>query len=452
MSERASGMSGRALLMWAAGMVAYVGAVFQRSSLAVAGVEAADRFHVGAAMLSMLSVVQLAVYAAMQVPAGLLLDRHGPRRLLAIGSVLMAAGQLAFALATGIWPALGARMLIGIGDALTFVSLVRVVAAWFPARRNPLLVQLTGAIGQLGSLASAVPLVILLRDAGWTVTFLAASGLAVAAAVIVGTALRDRPEPVGVEPVGVDAGVLTGTAESTPAKSSLPATLAAAWAQPGTKLGLWTHFATQFSGTVFGLLWGYPFLLAEGLSPGGAAGMLSLLTCAGIVAGPVIGQLCGRHPFHRSALVLAIVGSSAAMWTVVLSWPGRVPHWALVALVLVLAVNGPGSMIGFDYARTFNPARRLGSATGIVNVGGFTASILLIIGIGVTVDALRPAGTDGYPLGVLRWAFALQYLLWGLGVIQVLRLRRRTRRELAIRDPAAVPPRALRRLVPVGAD
>jgi hypothetical protein len=203
---------------------------------------------------------------------------------------------------------------------------------------------------------------------------------------------------------------------------------------------------------VFSLLWGYPFLLAEGLSPGGAAAMLSLLTCAAIVIGPAIGQLCGRHPFHRSALVLAIAASSAAVWSVVLLWPGRVPPWLLVALVLVLAVNGPGSVIGFDYARTFNPAHRLGSATGIVNVGGFTASILLIIGIGVTVDALRPAGSDGYPLGALRWAFALQYLLWGIGVAQVLRYRRRARRELAARDPAAVPARVLRRLVPSMAD
>jgi hypothetical protein len=89
-------------------------------------------------------------------------------------------------------------------------------------------------------------------------------------------------------------------------------------------------------------------------------------------------------------------------------------------------------MIGFDYARTFNPAGRLGSASGIVNVGGFTASILLIIGIGAVLDALTPAGAVGHPLGAFRWAFALQYVLWAVGAVQVLRYRNAARRRLAL--------------------
>ena len=35
-----------------------------------------------------------------------------------------------------------------------------------------------------------------------------------------------------------------------------------AWRHPGTRLGLWTHFTTQFTGTVFALMWGFPFLIA----------------------------------------------------------------------------------------------------------------------------------------------------------------------------------------------
>jgi hypothetical protein len=52
----------------------------------------------------------------------------------------------------------------------------------------------------------------------------------------------------------------------------------------------------------------------------------------------------------------------------------RAPLAILVLLVVVLASNGPGSLMGFDYARTENEAERVGSATGIVNVGGFVAS------------------------------------------------------------------------------
>ena len=54
-------------------------------------------------------------------------------------------------------------------------------------------------------------------------------------------------------------------------------------------------------------------------------------------------------------------------------------------------------MIGFDFARTFNPPNRLGTATGIVNVGGFVASLLTILLIGVLLD-LRTGGAPSYGL------------------------------------------------------
>jgi sugar phosphate permease len=416
----------KALLVWGTGVFAYGAAVFHRSSLGVAGVEAADRFGIGASMLAMFSVAQLVVYAAMQVPVGILLDRFGSRRLLVVGAAMMGAGQLLFAVASDVRVAVVARVLIGLGDAMTFISVIRVVALWFPPRRNPLMVQLTGVTGQLGSLASAVPLVVLLRDAGWTATFLAAAALGLLAVVLVLVALRDHP--------------YTGEAPpAPPSNAAVRAGLRASWSEPGTRLGLWTHFVTQFSGTVFALLWGYPFLVSgEGLSPAAAALLLSVLTVAAIVCGPVIAGFCARRPYHRSGLVLGIAASSAVAWAVVLVWPGRAPLWLLAVLALVLAINGPGSMIGFDYARTFNPANRIGGATGIVNVGGFVASIVLIVGIGVVLDVLTPAsaGTH-YSLAAFRWAFALQYLLWGIGATQVVRYRNAARRHLAERDPDA---------------
>jgi MFS family permease len=408
-------------LMWAVGLTAYIIAVFHRSSLGVAGVGAAERFGVGTSMLALLSVAQLAVYAGMQIPVGVLLDRFGSRRMLVGGGLLMVAGQLLFAFAADIGPAIAARVLIGVGDAMTFISVLRVVAMWYPPRRNPLMVQLTGMVGQLGALSSAVPLVVLLRDVGWTATFLGAAGLGAAAIALVAVALKDTPVP-----------------DQDKADKKRMA-LKDSWEHPGTRLGLWTHFVAQFSGSVFALLWGFPFLTqAEGLAPATAALLLSLLTVGGIVLGPVVGHFCGRLPYHRSTLVLGIVASSAVAWSVVLLWPGRAPLAVLTGLVLVLAVNGPGSMIGFDYARSFNPAARIGGATGIVNVGGFLASIVVIVGIGVLLDLQTPAGAQHPTLGAYKWAFAVQYVLWALGAAQVWRYRRSTRRIMPPEHLAAI--------------
>ncbi|WP_433249370.1 MFS transporter [Streptosporangium sp. CA-135522] len=393
-----------AVMFWAAGVLAYAVAIFHRQSLGVSGIEAAARLGVGSSGLATLAMLQLLVYAAMQVPVGVLVDRLGSKRMLVVGATVMACGELVFALSGGLLSGVAGRALIGCGDAMTFISVIRLVNLHFPAHRNPVMVQLTSLIGQLGAIASAVPLIHSLHAYGWTPTFLAAAGLGVLSAFLLLTVLRDsRPERTG-EPPG----------------------LKAAWAEPGTRLGMWTHAATQCSAAAFLLLWGYPFLVqGQGLAPSTAGVLLSTLTLCGMACGPLLGHLAGRFPFHRSRMVLIVIGTTTGAWTAVLAWPGRAPLWLLVLLVVVLAANGPGSMIGFDYARTFNPAGRIGAASGIVNGGGFVASVSVIALVGVILDLVGETGLDAF-----RWAFAVQYPIWALGAVQVLRYRGKTRRLL----------------------
>ena len=185
---------------------------------------------------------------------------------------------------------------------------------------------------------------------------------------------------------------------------------------------------------------GYPFLVVvQGLSPGTAAALLTLLVLVGMAVGPLLGRLCGRWPLRRSVLVFYILGATATAWTVVLAWPGSAPLPLLVALVVVLGTNGPGSMIGFDYARTENPAERMGSASGVVNVGGFVASLLTILAIGAVLDVLTPGSSTDYDLGAFRAAFAVQYVFWAFGAVGVVRHRRLLRARLA-RDGVVLTP------------
>jgi MFS family permease len=407
----------RAWAIFALGVGAYAIAVFQRASLGVAGVEAQRRFGTTAAVLSLFGVLQLAVYAGLQVPVGVLLDRLGSRRLIASGALLMGVGQLVLATAHGVALAVAGRVLVGAGDAMTFISVLRLIVVWFPPARVALLTQFTGFLGQIGQIAAAYPLVALLQGAGWTTSFLVAAFLGLGIAAAAGVGLRDGPrEHVAATVVPVSAAQALHR-------------LRLAWREPGTRLGLWTHFVSQFSGTVFALLWGYPFLvIGEHRTPAQAGLLLTLLVLVAMVIGPVVGHLAGRWPYRRSVPVLTIVASTALAWTVVLAWPGRAPLALLVGLIVVLASNGPGSLMGFDYARTENEAERVGSATGIVNVGGFVASLLTIALIGIVLDLRSSGGPSSYTLGDFKLAFSVQYLFWAVGLLGVLRSRRRLRR------------------------
>lgn len=437
----------RAWLIWLSGVAAYAIAVHQRSTLGVAGLQAVEQFSAPAGIVSTFVVVQMLVYAAMQIPSGMLLDRYGSRVCIASGSLLMAIGQALMAFSEDLGPAFAARVLVGVGDSLMFNSVIRLIPFWFPASRTPVLTQLTGILGMLGQVISALPFVALLTEVGWTGAFTVAAALSAIAAVLAVVLIRNRPPHVAEH-------ATEGTASAPPERATdtdrlggdpsadepVPAGrggIGAVFRQPGTHLGLWTHYSTCFPSMVFSMMWGFPYLTtAEGLSPETAGVLMSLFVVAGIVVAPVVGILTQRHPLRRSNLVLAVMAANALPWALVLLWPGPAPMWALVLLMVGLATGGPGSVIGFDFARTSNPARWLGTANGIVIIGGFTAALLNILVIGAVLDLLRPDGN--YDLDSFRIAMATQFPFLLLGLVALLLTRRRTRARLA-REGVVVP-------------
>lgn len=424
----------RSWAVWGVGVAAYILAVTNRASLSAVGVDAADRFDIDASTLSLFAVIQLGVYGAMQIPVGVLLDRFGARPIIAIGMLLMAIGQLVMALSPDVAIAIAARVLLGAGDAAVFPGVLRLVATWFPAQRGPLMVQLTGIIGQLGQIVAVVPLAALLHATSWSIAFGSVAGLGVLFAVLVFALVRNRPPDV---PRDISVDTDTGAIRVVTSSIDTRVGVRAAWAHPGTRLAFWTHFTTMFSGTAFVLLWGIPFLTAgEGRSRGEAALVTSVFVLVAIVLGPLIGQLSARVPNWRShLLVLPTILVQVVMWTIVLLLPDPAPLWVLLVLVVALATGGPASMVAFDHARTHNPAHRLSTATGITNAGGFLASLVTIFLIGVALDAQGAGTPETFTLDAFRLAFLVQYPLWILGTIFIVIERHRVRVLVGLTPP-----------------
>lgn len=427
----------RAWVIWSVGVAAYVLAITNRTSLGAVGVEAADRFQADASTLALFAVVQLAVYGGMQIPIGVLLDRFGSRPIMTVGMLLMAAGQLTLALSPSIGIAILARVLLGAGDAAIFPAVLRLVATWFPAQRGPLMVQFTGILGQAGQLVALVPVAALLHATSWSVTFGSIAGLGVLFTILVALVIRNHPAERGADvTVNTDTGVIRVVTSAIDTGVGIRA----AWAHPGTRLAFWSHFTTPFAGTAFILLWGMPFLTAaQGLDAAHAAGIISVYVLAGMALGPVIGYLSRRLPNQRSlALVLPAVGVQITAWLLVIALPGPAPIALLYVLAVAIATGGPASMIAFDHARTHNPSHRLSTATGLTNAGGFIAALIAIFLIGLALD-IQGAGTpETYTLDAFRIAFLMPVPLWIIGVVFILRERKRTRIRMGL-DPERPP-------------
>lgn len=395
----------RALIVWGAGLAAYIVAVAGRSSLGVGGLEAAERFDLSAATLSAFSVLQLAVYAMAQIPAGLVLDRLGSRWMILAGTLILALGQSILAFSETVPLALVARFLVGLGDAAILVSVLRMLPAWFSGPKVPVVTQFTGILGQLGQVISAIPLLAVLRTFGWTPAFAALAGLGVLTAILVLAVVRDTPP---------------GVPRTRRQGKSLG--LAAVIREPGEWVGFFTHYVTLFPANTFLFLWGVPLMTAgHGISPQGVSTVLTVSTVAAILIGPALGAMVGRFPRLRTQIVLVATAIYSAIWASVLIPTTPRPTWHFALLAIAVAISISTCVIGFDFARTSVAPQYLGTATGMVNVGGYGASVLAMLIVGAVLDTVAPGGD--YTLADFRIAFAAQVPLLVAGIIGLLMAR-----------------------------
>lgn len=411
--------------VWLAGMAVYIMAIAARTSFGVASLDALSRFDITAAQLSMFTVIQLAVYAGSQLPVGILLDRFGSRPIMVAGAIILATGQIWLALAGNYPAALAARVLIGMGDATAFTSVLRLIPQWFTARRIPLFTQLTGIVGQAGQVISSIPFAMVLASQGWEAAFVSMGVAGAAVGLLAAFFVRER-----------------ATFSQTKIKPS-----GSIFTHPGVWQGFWTHFTLGFPLHVFLLLWGVPFMSVNGIEQSTASALLIVSSVAGIITGPLVAAVISRHPLRRPWPVLAIMILVVSTWAYMLLIPRPATIAEFSFLLIVLALSGSGASIGFDFVRTAVPVTRLGTANGVVNQGGFIAALTAAFLVGIVLDWRAPDGV--YTLADFSLAMGAQLIVFAVGAAGFLAVtpfaRRRFDRD---RGLATVPARvAIERII-----
>jgi MFS family permease len=234
-------------------------------------------------------------------------------------------GQFLVAASETLPSAVVGRIFVGIGDACTFISMMRLSNSWFTGKLASQLQQWLATIGQLGQILSAIPFALLLHTAGWSTAFAGAAAVSIFVAVLVWIMAKENP---------------VTTSESTPIPMVL-SNLQKNLRVPTTWLAFFTHFSTQSTGTSFALLWGVPFMVSGvGLERSVAGGFLTVFVVTNAAMGPFIGWFCGRFPQFRQRFVFILVTTILVTWFVLVLTPGPSPLWLLAALVIVIGVGG----------------------------------------------------------------------------------------------------------------
>jgi MFS family permease len=172
---------------------AYLLSYVYRNVNAVISPELTASLGIGASSLGLLTSAYFVAFAAMQIPAGMLLDRYGPRRVEPVLLSVAGCGALAFAASDSVGGLTFARALIGAGVAVCLMAPLKAIAAWYPAERHPSLSGWMMVAGGAGALLSTAPLAAALSFVSWQVIFVALAASTFAAAAAIFLLVPDTP-------------------------------------------------------------------------------------------------------------------------------------------------------------------------------------------------------------------------------------------------------------------
>jgi predicted MFS family arabinose efflux permease len=273
----------RAYLAWATVATAYAIAFLQRVSPQSVSLSFMQDFGTDAAGVAMLASSYFWGYTLMQIPAGLLVDRYGVKRVVLFSMAASSLGSAAFALAPSLMDVFAARLIVACGDALVFTALLKLVALSFTDERFGVMSGISQVSGYVGGVMATTPLAAAVTGFGWRACFIFIACVGVANLALASLALKPDPVSRSTKTLG---GVLAASRRSL--------SQIANW---GCAMTFASHFAvvTTLSG-----VWGIPMVAHFfNISPSAASTPLLVF-----MVGNAIGSIFLGHAADRAAAAL----------------------------------------------------------------------------------------------------------------------------------------------------
>lgn len=183
------------LLLFALSGVAFL----DRTNISIAGLQISADFGLTHQTLGWVFSAFLLGYAALQVPAGWMAARFGPRRVLAIGTLWWGVATALVALLPGTLPhalvyLLVLRMLLGAGESVVYPAANQFVARWVPLKERGFINGLIFAGVGAGSGLTPPLLYWIISHHGWRTAFWCSAVVGMAVGSVWWFQARDTPQ------------------------------------------------------------------------------------------------------------------------------------------------------------------------------------------------------------------------------------------------------------------
>ncbi len=345
-------------LMWGAGAIFYFYEFFVQVSPAAMVPEWMHDFAITASGIGVLSSVYFWSYALMQIPAGLFLDRLGPRRLLAFASFMCALGCLMLGFSSYFTVALISRLFMGIGSAFAAIGCMKLAANWFSTRRFALLTGLMVMIGMLGAIKGETRLPALVETLGWRhcMIYLGVIGTLLGSVFLI--FVRDQEDELNAEP---------NVSSSHPDTTEIITGLKKVF----RNRQIW--LAAIYGGLMYGptptlgALWGGQFLhIRFGVTKAEAGASVALIFWGWVIASPLGGFLSDKMGRRLPLMIIGSLGSLLSISAVL-----YIPHLTLSnanILLFIFGVFSSGFLPAFSIVRESCPKHSTATALGFMNM------------------------------------------------------------------------------------
>ncbi len=366
------------------GAIFYTYEYFLRISPSVMSSDLMHTYNLSAEAFGNLAAFYYYSYTPMQLPVGLLMDRYGPRRLLAIACLLCAIGSYLFAGSGYLAVAGFGRFLVGFGSAFAFVGVLKLATIWLPANRFALVSGLTAALGTLGAMFGDIALSSMVTRIGWRTTVLitAVAGIIIALAILL--IVRDRSKDVRA-------------LDKKLGQADMIETLLGLWVIV-KKPQIWLNGAIgcllYLPSTAFAELWGIPyFKTAYAYSSHQAALATSAVFLGFTIGAPIFGWISDKLKNRR--LPMAVGGTLSAICLLVVLFVPGLSEIAVYIMMFFFGFNYGGQVIVFAVGRELSSLVAAGTAIAVTNfvvmVGGIVYQPLIgaLLDLGWTGEIVK---------------------------------------------------------------
>lgn len=322
--------------------------------------------------LGYISSLFVFVYGLMQVPAGLLIDRYGPRKLLSIAVFTCAFGSYMFGVATHLWEIKLARIIMGLGASFAVVGTLTVSSMWFPTKRFALLTGLMVTIGMSGAAASFDQLPAFLAKFEWREIFKEVSIFGLVLGLLILFFMKERPLAKKIKSADAkEAGIIEGVKFILFHK----------------QIWLVSIYASlMFLPTLsFGELWSVPFLMqGHGLDKDTAGKITKFIFIGWAFGAPLYGYISDRLRLRNFPMYFANIATIIVLMIVLYSSPSII---TMKVLWFLIGFFSSGFIIAFAVVRESSPAIVTATAVGFINILNTLGGAVLQPVIGKILDA-----------------------------------------------------------------